>query len=363
MALTLAAYATVLLAHPAERSNQAIFAGIFFARAAALLAFAAGLLFSVLRQLRVRRSIARLATELGEAPPPGSLKAALSRSLGDDQLDVAYWASEREVYLDQNGQIVHPHPGPTQTITPIARGGQRVAVVVHDRTLAATHDLVGEIGSASRLAVDNERLRAQALAQLADLRASRARIVETSDNTRQRLERDLHDGAQQRLLALLYELRLARDDATAAGDEQLSEQLSTGSEIALRALLELRDLAQGIYPAILREAGLWPALSTFADTAPIQVVLVGVPKIRFAREAEAVAYLTVIVATERAARRTSKTLVATFTAQPGLLSIDIVDDGCGHAGDELIHLRDRVGALGGELDVDGSRVTTVIPCE
>jgi signal transduction histidine kinase len=361
--LTLAVYSAALLAEPAERPNRTIFGVIFLVRAAALLAFVAGLAFTMLRELRVRQSIARLATELGAAPPPGSLRAALSRSLGDDQLDVAYWASERELYLDQNGRIVHPRAGPTQTITPIARGGQRLAVVVHDRSLAATHDLAGEIGSASRLAVDNERLRAQALAQLADLRASRARIVETSDRTRCRLERDLHDGAQQRLLALLYELRLAHADAMAAGDQQLSAQLSTGSEIAMRALIELRDLAQGIYPAILSEAGLGMALATFADTAPVRVELVGVPKVRFAHETETVAYLTVTAATERAARRTSKTVVATFASSPGLLTVDIVDDGCGGADDDLIHLRDRIGALGGRLDLDASHVRTVIPCE
>jgi signal transduction histidine kinase len=363
MALTLAIYATALLAEPAERSNRAMFVVIFFTRAAALSALAIGLLFTVLRDLHVRQSIARLATELGEAPPPGSLKAALSRSLGDDQLDVAYWASEREVYLDQNGHIVHPRPGPTQTITPIVRGGERVAIVVHDRALAATHDLAFEIGSASRLAVDNERLRAQALAQLTDLRASRARIVETSDSTRRRLERDLHDGAQQRLLALLYELRLAHAEAIAAGDSQLSEQLSTGSEIATRALLELRDLAQGIYPAILSEAGLGSALATFADTAPLRVELLGVPETRLAQEAETVAYLTLTAATERAARRGSTTVVATFAIGQGLLSIDIVDDGCAGAADDLIHVRDRAGALGGRLDVVDSHVRTVIPCE
>jgi signal transduction histidine kinase len=363
VALTLGVYAAVLLVEPAERSNRAIFAGIFLARAASLIALGAGLLFTVLREMRVRQSIARLAIELGEAPPPGSLKAALSRSLGDDHLDVAYWASEREVYLDQNGQIVSPQPGPTQTVTPIARGGQRVAVVVHDRALAATHDLEREIGSASRLAVDNERLRAQALAQLADLRASRARIVETSDSTRRRLERDLHDGAQQRLLALLYELRLAQGDASAAGDPHLSAQLSTACEIAMRALMELRDLAQGIYPAILAEAGLGPALATFADTAPLRVELVGVPEVRFAQEAETVAYLTVTACAERAARRKSKTIVATFATDLGVISIDIVDDSCGGAADDLIHLRDRVGALGGRLDLDDRHVRTVIPCE
>jgi len=358
-----AGYAAALVADPDEGgANHSIFVGITVARAAALMAVAAGLMINAARVIRMRHSIGRLATELGEAPPPGSLKAALARSLGDDQLDVAYWSPERNAYLDQNGQTVQLQPGPSQTITPIARSGQRIAVVVHDRNLAATTDLEGAIGSASRLAVDNERLRAETLAQLADLRASLARIVDTSDGTRRRLERDLHDGAQQRLLVLLLELRLAHLDAKAVGNDHLSERLSVADELTMRALLELRDLAHGIYPAILSESGLGPALASFADVAPLRVELVDVPTARLTDEAEAVAYLTVTAASARAERRASTSLVATFGSGPGGLSIDIVDDGSGRADDELDHLRDRLGAIGATLDLDDSRVRAVIPC-
>ena len=135
-----------------------------------------------------------------------------------------------------------------------------MALVIHDAALSGARELEREIGAAARLAVDNERLRAEVLAQLEDLRASRARIVEAGDSARRRIERDLHDGAQQRLLTLSYELRLARADAEADGDEALAPLLAVDGEEVQAALAELRDLAHGIYPAILTEAGLGPAL-------------------------------------------------------------------------------------------------------
>ena len=212
-AVTQAVHAGLLLADPAEHPQRPVSTAVFFARAGALVALAAGVIWAVLREMRTRRAVARLADDLGAAPPPGSLRTALARSLGDDGLDVAYWLPGRQIYVDASGQQVDLRPERTQAATQIVRSGQRVAIVIHDRSLEDTHDLEREIGAASRLAVDNERLQAQAMAQLTDLRASRIRIVETSDAARRQLERNLHDGAQQRLLALSYELQLAEADA------------------------------------------------------------------------------------------------------------------------------------------------------
>ena len=123
---------------------------------------------------------------------------------------MAYWLPGSRRYVDHSGRPVDPHASGARSVTPIVRNGEPVALVIHDQALSAALDLEREIGTAARLAVDNERLRAEVLAQLEDLRASRARIVEAGDAARRRIERDLHDGAQQRLLALSYELRLAR---------------------------------------------------------------------------------------------------------------------------------------------------------
>ena len=292
----------------------------------------------------------------------GDLRDVLASALRDESLEIAYWLPDEQRYVDAGGHRVEPRPGPAQTATTIARDGQPVAVVIHDRSLAATHDLEQEIGAASRLAVDNERLHAGALAQLADLRAARARIVEAADDTRRQLERNLHDGAQQRLLALSYELQLAETDATTTGDPRLAAVLATAGNKAATALVELSDLAHGIFPMILTEAGLGAALATYVDTAPLRVDLAGVPDDRVGDDAEIAAYLSVVAVIERAVNRSASRLAITFTRSAADLDIDSVDDATESRTDDLIHVADRVGALGGQIAVNGNRVRAVIPC-
>src|SRR5207249_4199437 len=205
---------------------------------------------------------------------------------------------------DGRGQRAEaPVPGHGRTVTPIVRAGRPVAIVVHDSALLEGPALEREIGSAARLAVDNERLQAEVLAQLDDLRASRARIVETGDAERRRLERDLHDGAQQRILALSYDLRLARAAVEADGDRELATVLASAGDEAQAVLGELRELAHGIYPAILAEAGLAPALATLADQAPLPVELGEMPPERYSTPVETAAYLTVTEAIANAVGR------------------------------------------------------------
>ena len=362
VALTVALYAGLRLLDRAENPEHAAFMAVFVARALAFAFLGAGIGWVVLRERRRRWSVAQLADELGAAPPPGSLATALARSLGDHRLEVAYWLPDTECYVDATGQPVDAHPGPTRAVTPIARRGVRVAIVIHDGSLRATHDLEREIGSASRLAVDNERLQAQASAQLAALRASRARIVETSDNTRRQLERNLHDGAQQRLLALSYELQLAGGDARTAGDGRLAGVLAASADKAATALVELRDLAHGIFPVILTEAGLAAALATFIDTAPLHVELVDLPDRRLPQDAETTAYLVVTAAVEHAVKRSAVRLVATFSHDADCLRVELVDDGTVSTFDDLNLIRDRVGAIGGRCDFSGSCLSAVIPC-
>jgi len=360
--VTLAAFAILLIADRAEGPARRALMSLFVARAGALVGLSAGLTWVVLRELRTRRSVARLVEQLGAAPAPGALRDVLAGALLDDSLEIVYWLPEQQRYVDAGGHQVEPRAGPAQTATTIAREGRPLAVVIHDRSLTATHDLEREIGAASRLAVDNERLRAEALAQLADLRAARARIVEAADDTRRQLERNLHDGAQQRLLALSYELQLAEADATAASDPRLAAVLATAGKKAATALVELRDLAHGIFPMILTEAGLGPALATYVDTAPLRVDLAGVPDDRVGDDAEIAAYLSVVAVIERAAHRSASRLDVTFTRSAADLDIDSVDDAADSHPDELIHIADRVGALGGRIAVNGNRVRAVIPC-
>jgi signal transduction histidine kinase len=354
-------YTVALLNDPAESTSRQPFPALFAARAATLVLLAAGIAVAIARDLRRRRAVGGLADELGAAPEPGALRAALRRSLGDEWLDVYYWLPERDGYVDAAGNEIQPRLQAEQMITPVLRDGERVAAVVHNRTLATMDDLERDISASSRLAIDNERLVAQSMAQLADLRASRARIIEAADDSRRRLERDLHDGAQQRMLALSYALQLALADAQAASDVRLTNVLQAATDETSRALEALRDLAHGIYPVILADAGMTPALGAFADTVPIHVELNTVPQ-RLDSEVEIAAYVTITTCVEAAAKRSAESASVTFTIVANELVLTIDADGTDFVPEELLPVSDRVGSLGGRVDVAGSRLTAVLPC-
>jgi len=357
-----AAYAAALLHTPLENPTSAEFSSLFFARSLALAALAVGVLWTVARTRRTRAAVARLTAELGEAPSPGKLQEALADAVGDPRLGVAYWLPASRRYVGADGKALErPAPGDGRAVTPIVREGRPVAVVTHDAALVDGSGLEREIGSAARLAVENERLQAEVRGQLEDLRASRTRIVENGDAERRRLERNLHDGAQQRLLALSYDLRLARAAAEVDGDSELTKLLASAVGEAQGALEELRDLAHGIYPAILAEAGLGPALATFADEAPLPVELREVPPKRYGAPIEMAAYVTVAEAVADAAQRRG-TSISVAVAQDGdQLLIAVEDDGTPRQS-SVFQLADRIGALGGSLEVGSTTLSAEIPC-
>ena len=355
------AYAVALLRTPLEDPERAGFAVIFLARSVAFATLALGVAWSVLRAVRTRARIARLATELGEAPPPGKLREALRAAVGDPGIDVVYSRTGAQQLVDANGQPTEL-PAHGRAVARITRGGRMLALVLHDPALVDKPALERALGSAARLAVENEALRAEALAQLHELRASRARIVAAGDAARRRLERNLHDGAQQRLLALSYDLRLARTGAEAESDSALVALLDAAGAETATALDELRELAHGIYPAILTEAGLALALSTLADDAPLPVELHDLELARQPPEVETTTYVTVAEAIDDAARRGATFLAARLGREGGHLIISLEDDGARRSG-RLPHLADRVGALGGTLDVGATTLRAEIPCE
>jgi signal transduction histidine kinase len=358
-----AAYAIALLRTPLEDPRSGGFSSIFLARSLSVALLGIGLAWAVLRARRTRVAVSRLATELGEAPSPGTLRETLAAGIGDPGLKVAYWLPGSRRFVDGDGNPVDaPAAGHGRTVTPIVREGRPVGVVVHDAALLDGPGVEREIGSAARLAVENERLQAEVLAQLGALRASRTRIVETGDAERRRLERDLHDGAQQGLLALSYELRLARAGAEANGDAELATVLASGVDEADTALGELRELAQGIYPAILTEAGLGAALATLADDAAVAVELGPVTEARHPAAAETTAYVTIAEAIDDAVGR-GATLVSVQVAREGdRLVVAVNDDGSPRSA-PLVHLADRIGALGGSLVAGPRDLRAEIPCE
>jgi signal transduction histidine kinase len=338
--------------------NLALFT-IFAAASAAVILLAAGLISGVVRARAERRAVARIAASLDEAPAPGSLQSALAVTLRDPGLQIAYWLPGLQCYAGASGQLaLEPSAGPGRVVTRLTRNGRTIAVISHS---GAIPGIEAQIGPAILLGLENERLQAELLAQLDELRASRARIVETADTERRRLERDLHDGAQQRLLALFYDIRLACAAARADNDTPAEMALAQATADAQDVLEELRDLAHGIYPAVLAEAGLGPALATLADTASLPVEIRHAGKARYPETVEAAAYFTVAEAIDDAAQRDAGHAAVSVTHQGGRLVVTVEHDGPGDAG-PMVAVGDRVGALGGSLSIGSALCRAEIPC-
>jgi signal transduction histidine kinase len=349
-----AARGAALLLSPLEDPRDGWLMAVYLARAGALALLGVGVAWTVLRTHRARARVAMLAAELGAAPPPGKLKEALGTALGDPTLDVLYWVPDAGGFVDADGAL---HARPAGTATRITRGGRLLAVVIHEAAALPGGELERLLGPAARLAIENEALRAEVLAQLEQLRLSRTRIVARADETRRRLEHDLHDGAQQRLLAVVLDLRLARTGAQGA----LGERLGHISDEVDRAFTELRELAHGIYPAILTEAGLEAALPTLADLAPLTVRMDDVTDRRLPAPVEAGAYVAVDEAIRDAAARQATTISVSAAVHDDQLVVTASDDGAPRAG-SLVHVADRVGALGGVLEVAPTLLRAEIPC-
>jgi signal transduction histidine kinase len=349
----------VLHSTPIEDPSEPAFQRIFIVECAAAVLLAAGLVWTTVRLRLQRRAVAQITANLGQAPPPGSVQAALARAVGDPELQIAYWLADSQRYVDAAGRPVRePAAAPGRTLTPLLRDGRRIALVSHT---AAVPDLGRAIGAAVRLALENERLQAETLAQLDQLRASRVRIVETGDAERRQLERDLHDGAQQRLLALSYDLRLARVQAQADGDMPTGSLLTEATAEAQAALSELRTLAHGIYPAILAEAGLAPAVTTLAETAALPVEIRAMAEGRYAPAVETAAYLLVTEGLDDAGHRDASHVTVDIVQDGEWLMITVEDDGSNRTS-KFVEVADRVGAVGGRLSVEPTRLRAELPC-
>jgi signal transduction histidine kinase len=344
---------------------------MFWAETISLLAIPLALAAGLLWGRAARGAVADLVVEL-ERTPPGSVRDALARTLGDPSLELALWLPERGSYVDGEGRPFElPAPGPARAVTVLGASDAPVAALVHDPALLEQRALLEATGAAARLALENERMQAELRVQLAELRASRARIVTAGDDERRRLERDLHDGAQQRLLGLGLALQLAR--AQLGPEANGTVELLAEADAELRAALdELRELARGIHPAVLTEQGLGAALQTLAERSPVPVTIAEIPKARLPAAAEAAAYFLVSEALANVAKyaRASRVRV-TVVRLDGRVLVDVDDDGIGGAdpsrGSGLRGLSDRVQALDGELEVEsppgrGTHVHAEIPC-
>ena len=336
-----------------------------------LVVWPVALLLGLLRGRLDRSGVGRLVVDLGVGPAlPAHLRSVVARALHDPSADIAYRVPGTDGYVDAAGRAVDVTPHDGRAVTHLERDGEPVAVLLHDPVLTEEPDLVEAVAAGAGLAVENERLHAEVREQLAEVRASRTRLVEAADAARRRVERDLHDGAQQRLVAVGLALRLARSRLTSPPDELDALLVEAGEELSA-ALAELRELARGIYPALLTDAGLGPALASLAERAPVPVVLEGVPSQRNPEPVEQTCYFVVSEAVTNAAKHASASRVAvSVVPDGGDLRVEVADDGVGGAdaeGSGLRGLADRVAALGGHLLVSspargGTRVTATLPC-
>jgi signal transduction histidine kinase len=314
-------------------------------------------------------AIGEVLAALGDAPGRGSLRDALREALGDPTLRLAYWLPERSAYVDATGRAIELPPG--TVMTPVEREGRRVGALVHDPALAEDPELVRAVASAAALALENERLDAELRARVEELRDSRQRLLEAGLQERRRLERDLHDGAQQRLVSLSLQLGLlaGRLDGDPAGARELLD----GARAEARAALEdLRELARGIHPAVLTDRGLAAALDALADRAPLPVEVEEVPDERLPGAVEAAAYFVVAESLTNVAKYAQASHAEVRVGRDdGVALIEVRDDGVGgadpEAGTGLRGLADRLAALDGRLEVEsepgrGTVVRARVPC-
>jgi signal transduction histidine kinase len=335
---------------------------------AAGLVFPVGFLIGSLRAIWARAAIADLAVEIARGVPLGGLRDSLARALGDPPLVLAFPGPLAGGLVDSEGRTVElpPEGSPDRAVARVENDDGVPAVLVYDPAIEREDPgRVAAVASVARLALENERLAAQVRAQLEEVRASRVRIVEAADAERRRIERDLHDGAQQRLVALAMRLDQAR-----TGSQDTATLIDATTVELLAAIDEVRELARGLHPTILTEAGLGAAVEALAERSPIPVT-VSVPERRFGADLEAAAYFVIAEGLTNAARHSGASQVwVDVAATDRQLTVNVTDDGRGGAdastGSGLHGLEDRVAALGGELRVAsplraGTRLTAVLP--
>lgn len=302
-------------------------------------------------------ALARFADDLRRTSRPGHLEADLREVLRDPALRVIFPSGSPGRFVDAAG---HPTPPPASdsSTTELRRDGAAIAVLEHGAPVVSVGDLETRIGPAARLAVDNEHMRALVLAELEELRASRARIVETGDAARRAIERDLHDRAQQSLLAALFELGLVQARAAEQGDAEL-EHVAAELRARVDGLIgDLRRLAHGVFPAVLDDAGLGAALEHLAESTEVPLEIRSRLTARLPRSLERAAYAVVLRATE-CTDPSAGAIEVELERIGGEVSLGIRPaPRC-----ELSGVRDRVGAVGGSILVTEDRIEVVMPCE
>jgi signal transduction histidine kinase len=306
-------------------------------------------------------AVTGLIVDLGDPDASGALRARLARTLGDPTLVVAYQLLGENGYVDETGRPLElPAADPGRAVTPIEDDGRRVAVLVHDAAVLDDPRLLSAVASATRLAVSNARLQAEVRGRVAEVEASRRRILEASDRQRQLFEQELREGPERRLAVVASLL------------EDVGEPLADVGEALVAARTELREFARGVHPAILTERGLEVAVAELAGQSPFPVDVL-VSGMRFPPPVESAAYFVCSESLANVAKYARASHVQiTIAREGGRLVVAVSDDGVGGAdpstGSGLRGLSDRVATLGGRLTVaspldGGTRVAAELPCD
>ena len=334
-------------------SNDPTDRALRLAEAGGLVLVAAGVGLALLRTRRTRAALARLVLELGDAPSPGELRARLADSLGDPTLELLHRLEGGE-WIDAEGRETGLPSIDGREATRLRVGGEEVLAIVHRPGLLDDPALVAELATTANLALQHERLHASLRARLEELRASRSRIVAAADTERRALERDLHDGAQQRLISVALAIRLARR-TIATDDPALDVGLAAAEGGVRAAAVELRDVAHGLFPTVLADEGLRAALEELSEHTP-RLVARALPDGRFPGDVESAAYFAAVEALRLAEREVTVDAVV----ENDYLRVMI---GAGMPVDAAItQIRDRVGAVGGTVVARDGELLLEMPC-
>ncbi|HST17345.1 MAG TPA: histidine kinase [Gaiellaceae bacterium] len=327
-------------------------------------------LAGVWRAWAARAAVGDLLVDLGSMSGR-PLQAALAKALGDPTLTLAYWLPQFGSYADSGGEKLElPADDGNRLLAVVEQDGERVAAIVYDASLAEERKLLDAVVAAAGIALKNERLAAELRARVNELSASRARIVGAGDQERRRLERNLHDGAQQRLVALGMQLRLLGPRIRT--DPEAAEALvATAAAELATSVDELRELAHGIHPAVL-DHGLSVALQSLAARSTVATAVSVDLLERLPEVVEVAAYFVASEALANVAKHAhASTVQVTVSRDPKGALVEVADDGVGGADDAggsgLRGLADRVEALGGQLRISsplgtGTTISAVIPC-
>lgn len=329
---------------------------LWLAQAILLTALGAAVVWSIVRERRARTRIAGLVVRLGQPDDPGGLRHSIAQTLSDPGLVLGY-PIDGGRHVDAAGDPVDTTPGPGRASTPLVLDGTEVAVLVHRPGLLDDTLLLAEVAGAARLGLEQEGRRVRLRAREQDLRASRARLVEAGDAERRRLERDVHDGAQQRLIALLLGARMLHVRLGRQPGSGVTAMLDEVMGQLQRAVEELRVIAHGIHPAVLSDEGLLAAVDALAEEVARPVV-VNIGDARYPASVENAAYRVIA----EAARCGLSSVTA--SRRDGALVLDVQ---AATAPERLVDLEDRVGALNGTLRVreepgGAVRLRAEIPC-